>query len=55
MVVMHSLFSTRLLQSLLNLKLALRVCAAFRGCYLDYKEKADAIVREHVQEGEGSR
>lgn len=40
------------LQSLVNLKLALRVCAAFRGCYLDYKEKADAILRSQREKRE---
>ena len=42
-------------QSLVNLKQALRVCAAFRGCYLDYREKAERIVRtkhEALQHGE---
>ena len=42
-------------QSLVNLKQALRVCAAFRGCYLDYREKAEGIVRsqhEAPQHGE---
>lgn len=36
----------------MNLKLALRVCAAFRGCYLDYKEKAEAILRSQKEERE---
>ena len=40
------------MQSLLNLKLALRVCASFRGCYLDYKEKADAILRSQREKRE---
>ena len=32
-------------QSLTNLKLALRVCAAFRGCYLDFREKSKVIIQ----------
>ncbi|KAL5499629.1 hypothetical protein EMCRGX_G011081 [Ephydatia muelleri] len=28
-----------------NLRQALRICAAFRGCYLDYKEKADGLLK----------
>ena len=39
-----------LLQSLSDLKLALRVCAAFRGCYLDYKEKADTWIKTEAVE-----
>ena len=41
------------LQSYSKLKEALRVCAAFRGTYLDYKDKADAVnernKREHAE------
>lgn len=40
------------LQSLVHLKLALRVCASFRGCYLDYKEKADTILRSQREKRE---
>ena len=42
-------------QSLVNLKQALRVCAAFRGCYLDFRDKAEGIVksqREALQHGD---
>ena len=42
-------------QSLVNLKQALRVCAAFRGCYLDFRDKAEGIVksqRETLQHGD---
>ena len=44
--------SLHVMQSLVNFKLALRVCAAFRGCYLDYKEKADAILRSQREKRE---
>lgn len=40
-------------QSLLNLKLALRVCAAFRGCYLDYRERGEGLLRAQREKGEG--
>ena len=43
------------IQSLVNLKQALRVCAAFRGCYLDFRDKAEGIVksqRETLQHGD---
>ena len=43
------------IQSLVNLKQALRVCAAFRGCYLDFRDKAEGIVksqREALQHGD---
>ena len=33
--------------AVINLRLALRVCASFRGCYLDHKEKASAVVNQH--------
>ena len=39
----------------MNLKQALRVCAAFRGCYLDFRDKAEGIVksqREALQHGD---
>lgn len=35
--------------SLSNIKLALRVCAEFRGCYLDYREKSEVIVQKHKE------
>ena len=38
--------------SLSNLKLALRICAAFRGCYLDFREKAVAVIKKHREERE---
>ena len=38
------------MQSLSDLKLALRVCAAFRGCYLDYKERADTWLKSESTE-----
>ena len=38
------------LQSYSKLKEALRVCAAFRGTYLDYKDKADAVNDRNKQE-----
>ena len=37
-------------RSLANIKLALRVCAEFRGCYLDFREKSDAIVKKLKEE-----
>lgn len=37
-------------RSLTNIKVALRVCAEFRGCYLDFREKSDAIARKHKEE-----
>ena len=37
-------------QSLTGLKLSLRVCAAFRGSYLDYKERADAWLKSEAKE-----
>ena len=38
------------LQSYSKLKEALRVCAAFRGTYLDYKDKADVVNERNKQE-----
>jgi len=46
-------------ESLSNLKLALRICAAFRGCYLDFREKVVTVLkklkedRESQTQGEG--
>ena len=37
-------------QSLADIKLALRVCAAFRGCYLDFREKAEIIAQRCKEE-----
>ena len=37
-------------QSLLNLKLALRVCAEFRGCYLDFRERADSVLQKSKEQ-----
>lgn len=37
-------------QSYAGLKEALRVCAAYRGTYLDMKDKADVINEEKVSE-----
>lgn len=34
-----------------NLRLALRVCASFRGCYLDQKEKASTVGNKQQQNG----
>ena len=42
-------------QSLCDLKLALRVCAAFRGCYLDYKERADTWLKTEATEHTAGR
>ena len=39
-----------LLQSYAGLKDALKVCAAYRGTYLDTKDKADDINTEKVSE-----
>ena len=39
--------------SLANIKLALRVCAEFRGCYLDFREKAEAIAKKWKEERSG--
>lgn len=41
-----------LLQSYTKLKEALKVCAAFRGKYLDYKDKADVINEENKEKHE---
>ena len=38
--------------SLTKLKFALRICAAFRGCYLDFREKAMAILKKMKEEKE---
>ena len=38
------------LQSYSKLKEALRVCAAFRGTYLDYRDKAEDINEANKQE-----
>ncbi|CAH1797693.1 unnamed protein product [Owenia fusiformis] len=38
------------LESYTKLKEALRVCAAFRGTYLDYKDKADEMNGQNVQD-----
>jgi len=38
------------LQSYTKLKEALRVCAAFRGTYLDYRDKALEINEKNKQE-----
>ena len=40
------------LQSFSKLKEALRVCAAFRGTYLDYREKAEVINEKNRREHE---
>lgn len=40
-------------RSLTNIKLALRVCAEFRGCYLDFREKSEAIAKKHKEERSG--
>ena len=40
-------------RSLANIKLALRVCAEFRGCYLDFREKSEAITRKLKEERSG--
>lgn len=37
-------------RSLTNIKLALRVCAEFRGCYLDFREKSEAIAKKWKEE-----
>lgn len=42
-------------QSLVNIKLALRVCAEFRGCYLDFREKSEVIVQKHKEEESQSK
>ena len=60
MCVVHTflwpLMSTCLnLQSLAHLKLALRVCAAFRGCYLDYREKSEVISVKHKERFESMK
>lgn len=39
-----------LFQSYSKLKEALRVCAAFRGTYLDFKDKADEQNHENIVE-----
>lgn len=39
-------------ESLPSLKLALRVCAAFRGCYLDFREQAMAFTKKLKEERE---
>lgn len=41
-------------QSLFNLKLSLRVCAAFRGCYLDFREKSE-IIAQKLKDGSGEK
>ena len=38
------------MQSYSKLKEALRVCAAFRGTYLDYRDKAEVINDKNKQE-----
>ena len=37
-------------QSLANIKLALRVCAEFRGCYLDFRERSEEMARKHREQ-----
>ena len=37
-----------ILQAYLNLKTALRICASFRGCYLDYREKIELFIKRCV-------
>jgi len=32
----------------MSLKVALSICAMFRGTYLDYKEKADALNAKYM-------
>ncbi|EDO43528.1 predicted protein [Nematostella vectensis] len=43
-----------LLESYASLKDALRVCAAFRGCYLDKKDKADDLNQRKLSEQTGA-
>ena len=42
-------------QSLTNIKLALRVCAEFRGCYLDFREKSETIAQKYKERSSQSR
>ncbi|XP_066025345.1 uncharacterized protein [Pocillopora verrucosa] len=44
-----------LLASYTNLKDALRVCAAFRGCYLDKKDRADETNQQRLSEQSGTK
>lgn len=37
------------LQSYSKLKRALRICASFRGTYLDTRDKADAVNKHNVE------
>ena len=32
----------------INLKIALRICASFRGCYLDYREKIEHFIKRYA-------
>ena len=41
-------------QSVETLRLALRVCAAFRGCYLDHRDKATAVLQAANSRGAAS-
>ena len=42
-------------QSYTSLKDALRVCAAFRGCYLDKKDRADETNHQRLSEQSGTK
>lgn len=48
----NMMYNDCLFQSYSKLKEALRVCAAFRGTYLDYRIKADEINEKNKQEYE---
>ena len=37
-------------RSLTSIKMALRVCAEFRGCYLDFREKSEGIAKRYKEE-----
>ena len=44
-----------LLKAHSNLKEALQLCASFRGCYLDTKDKADVVNEQKLAERKGTR
>ena len=50
-----NLCATSFFQSYTSLKDALRVCAAFRGCYLDKKDRADETNQQRLSEQSGTK